>query len=137
MAITRSTRALVDRALTRREAVERAELAAALRTHAERAAAALRLDQAIAAEEAHVGAAEPWFPVAAWRAAARTRLDAAHAATALAEQACEAPRDRLSDTRRTARGFETLMARQDAETARAAERRDPLAQLMLLPAAAG
>jgi hypothetical protein len=136
MAIARSTRNLVDRALARREAVQRADLAGALREQAARAAEEARLDAAIAREEAQAALADPLLSAAAWRAAAAARLLAARATRAQAEADCDARREVLADTRRTTRGFEALMAQQDAEARRAAARRDPLTELMLLPGAA-
>jgi len=134
MAIARSTRKLVERALTRREAVGRAALAEALQAQSARAAEVARQVEAIAREQALAATvADPRLLNPAWRTLAGTRLEAARAATAAAEAACDTRREALADTRRTLRGFDALMTQQDAEAARAAARRDPLATLMLLP----
>jgi hypothetical protein len=133
MAIARSTRILVDRALSRREAAERAVLSDALRHQNARAADETLLGEAIAREEAHVALADPLLSAAPWRAAAAARLLAVRRARVEAEAASEAQRETLAGTLRTARGFAALMDRQDEEAARTAARRDPLAELMLLP----
>lgn len=133
MAIARSTRTLVDRALSRREAAERAVLAEALRAQSARAADETHLGEAIAREEAHAALSDPLLSAAPWRAAAAARMTAVRRARAEAEAASQARRETLADTLRTARGFAALMDRQDAEAARTAARRDPLAELMLLP----
>jgi hypothetical protein len=134
-----ATRTLVARALKLREAGERAALGAAQNEHARRVEAAQGLAATIEAEgrfaaggaQADPGLSGPIF--AMWREAAGARLAQARQAAGAAEAACEPARAALSDTLRTTKGFETLMARRDDERARAEARRDPLAQLMLLP----
>ena len=68
----------------------------------------------------------------AWRDTATSRLATARRDAEAADAVCTALREALADTLRTARGFETLLARHEAERARLAARRDPLLALMSL-----
>lgn len=136
--MTPATRALVARALKLREARDRAALMGAQQAHAERLEAAALLAEGMARERAFVqeAAGDPRVMGAtfgAWRASAEARLSAARREAERAEAACEPVRAVLTETLRTAKGFETLMERGDAERAQRAARRDPLLQLMLLP----
>lgn len=134
--MTPATRALVARALKLREARDRVALAGAQQEHAARLEAAARLADAMAGERAFVQAADPVVSGAmftAWREGAGVRLSAARQAAERAEAACEPVRAELTETLRTAKGFETLMARRDDERAQREARRDQLLQLMVLP----
>jgi len=139
--VTPGTRALVARALKLREARGRAALVEAQQEHARRLEAAARLADAMVRERefvdaAHAEAADPRLAgatFAAWRASAEVRISAARRDANRAGAACEPVRAVLTDTLRTAKGFETMMARSDDERARRDARRDPLLQLMLLP----
>jgi len=145
MPMSHTTAALITRALRLREATGRANLAAAQQEHASRAAVAAGLADSIVREQrfadatiaSSAGAHYPAPHFSAWAAAAAARLAEAHHAAAHAEAACEAPREALADALRTSRGFETLLAKQAADRARDAARRDPLMQLMVLPPRGG
>jgi hypothetical protein len=76
----------------------------------------------------------------AWRRVAAGRLAAAHQAARQADGDCAAARAMLAGMARRARGFDVLMARQDAARARQEVLRDQLGQLMVvarLPGAGG
>lgn len=134
--MTPATRVLVARALKLREARDRAALAGAQQEHAARLEAAARLVDAMVRERAFVQAADPRMAGAtfnAWREGAGALLMAARGDAERAEAACETVRAGLTETLRTAKGFETLMARGDDERAQREARRDPLLHLMVLP----
>ena len=140
-----ATAALILRVLKLREATSRANLAAAQQEHANRAAAAADLADSIDRERRFAAAtnamsAGTHYPAqhfVAWAEATAVRLAEARQAAGQAEAACEAPREALADALRTSRGFETLLAKQAADRARHAARRDPLVQLMVLPTSGG
>lgn len=136
--MTPGTRALVARALKLREARDRAALSDAQQEHARRLEAAARLADAMVRERefAQAEAVDPRVAgasFAAWRAGAEVLLSMARQDADRAGAACEPVRAVLTDTLRTAKGFETMMARNDDERARRDARRDPLIQLMALP----
>ena len=137
MAMAPATRALIARALKQREAVGRAGVAAADQMRAEREAAELLLAEEIVRERAFTAARRDDTALfgtldAAWREAAAMRKEAARRETLRAEGACDLARDVLAETARTAKGFDLLMERQDAERASREARRDTLGQVMLL-----
>ena len=137
MAMAPATRALIARALKQREAVGRAGVAAADQMRADRAAAETRLAEEMVRERDFTAARRDDTALfgtldAAWREAAAMRKAAARRETLRAEGACDAARDVLAETARTAKGFGLLMERQDAERASREARRDTLGQLMVL-----
>lgn len=141
MAMAPATRALIERALKQREAVGRAGVAAADQARAERAEAEARLAEEMARERDFargrrdgpealavlLGAIDT-----AWREAAAGRMAQAQDATRQADAACDSARAVLAETARTAKGFDLLMERQDAERARREAKRDMLPQVMVL-----
>lgn len=138
MAMAPATRALIERALKQREAVGRAGVAAAEQARAAREAAELQLGEAILRERDFTAARRDDSVLfgtldAAWREAAAMRREEARHATLRAEAASDAARAALAETARTAKGFDLLMERQDAERARREARRDTLPQVMVLP----
>ncbi len=140
--MTPAMRGLIGRALKQREAVGRAGVAAADQARAERAQEEARLAGEMARErdfaQARRDGAEGLGVLlgaidAAWRAAASGRMARAQDATRQADAACDTARAALAETARTAKGFDLLMERQDAERARREARRDTLPQVMILP----
>lgn len=142
MAMTPTMRGLIGRALKQREAVGRAGVAAADQARAERAEAETRLAEEMARERdfarGRQGQSEALGVLlgaidTAWREAAAGRVARARDATVQADAACDSARAVLAETARTAKGFDLLMERQDAERARREAKRDTLPQVMLLP----
>ena len=138
MAMAPATRALIARALRQREAVGRAGVAAADQMRAEREAAELRLAEEMVREREFTARRRDDTALfgtldAAWREAAAMRKEAAQRETLRAMGACDLARDVLAETARTAKGFDLLMERQDAERATREARRDTLGQLLVLP----
>jgi hypothetical protein len=136
MAMDAAMRNLVSRALRQHAAGARAAVAAADAVHGRREAELGRLAQGMAREQACVpglgAAAALLMADGAWRRAAAGRLEAAHQAARQAAEDCAAARAALEGTARRARGFDVLMARQDAARARQAVLRDPLGELMVV-----
>ena len=137
MAVAMATRGLIARALRQQAAVRRAGVAAADAVLARREEAERHLGAAVMREAAFAPGDEAGAVVmaavgAAWRQEASGWVASAREATRQAGEASDNARAALAETVRREKGFERLVAQQDAEAARRAARRDTLAQLMVL-----